>query len=136
MIEMVPIQSKKLKRSESRKKRRNVPLLLERMETLGVGHLEASAVGKDEEDPLALEESEEEYLEIALWSSRLRLLILKGKDHIEIRWLTITEMSLTPLRTTREMTPEDMMESFVINSVRVCLAYHVYIYITKVILLM
>lgn len=63
VIEVDPLQSKKRKRSESGKKRRNVPLILERLVIPSVGDPQAPAVGEDAEGLLVPEKSEEEHLE-------------------------------------------------------------------------
>lgn len=67
-MEIDPLQSKKHKRSESGKKTRNVPLLLESSVAPGVGDPNASAVGEDEEGLLAPEEVKRNTWRVALWS--------------------------------------------------------------------
>lgn len=110
--------AKKRKRSELGKQKRNVLLHLERPVTPGSEDLEVSAIGEDEEGLLVLKRMKKNTWRVASWSSRLGLLVSKGKDFIEVKGLIL---GLFWKRITLEMTPKDIVESFVINSVRLCL---------------
>ncbi|KAI5655074.1 hypothetical protein M9H77_32261 [Catharanthus roseus] len=98
----------------------NMPVILEKPMTPGIGDPEAPMIGEDEEGLLVPEEIEEEHLEGCFVEFPTCTFSLKKKRSDQGKRIDYRRADVGPYwkRTTLEMTPKDLVESFFINSVR------------------
>lgn len=101
----------------------NMPVILEKPTTLGIGDPEASTVGEDEKGLLAPEEIEEEHLEGCFVEFLTWTVNFKTKRSYHGKRIDYGGATADPFWI--KMTLEDMVGLFVINSVCVCLVYDV-----------